>query len=120
MSDSPAAILYDGYGNPVTVINGALAVFDNATTTSITTSVASNASNVILLAANTGRGGATIFNESMSLLYIKMGTAASLIDYSVQINPNGYFEVPYEYNGEIDGIWSSSDGYARLTELVYG
>jgi hypothetical protein len=29
-----------------------------------------------------------------------------------------YFETPYEYTGIIDGIWSSADGSARITEVV--
>lgn len=86
--------------------------------TSTVTSVASSASNVNLLALNTARLGATIFNDSTVILYIKMGTTASLTNYSVQVQASGYFEIPYGYTGNIDGIWASANGNARISELT--
>jgi hypothetical protein len=82
------------------------------------TSVASSASNVNLLALNTARLGATVFNDSTATLYIKLGTTASLTSYTVQVAPSGYYEVPYGYTGNIDGIWSSANGNARITEIT--
>jgi hypothetical protein len=89
-----------------------------APTTSVT-SVAASASNVSLLVSNTSRFGATIWNDSTTAtLYLKMGTTASTTSYTVQIFPSGYFEVPYGYTGEIDGIWSAAVGSARITEVT--
>ena len=85
--------------------------------TATATNVASSASNVNLLVLNTGRLGATVFNDSTATLYIKLGTTASLTSYTVQVAPNGYYEVPYGYTGNIDGIWGSATGNARVTEL---
>jgi len=81
------------------------------------TNVASSASNVNLLALNSNRLGAMIYNDSTATLYVKLGTTASLTSYTVQIAPLGYYEVPYGYTGNIDGIWSSANGNARITEL---
>ena len=82
------------------------------------TNVASSAANVNLLALNLNRLGAMIYNDSTATLYIKLGTTASLTSYTVQVAPLGYYEVPYGYTGNIDGIWSSANGNARITELT--
>lgn len=34
-----------------------------------------------------------------------------------KIATNGYWGVPAFYNGIIDGIWSSANGSARVTEI---
>jgi hypothetical protein len=82
------------------------------------TTVAASASSVSILASNTSRIGATIFNDSTVTMYLIMGTPASTTSYSVQINPNGYFELPYGYTGAVAGIWGSATGNARITELT--
>jgi hypothetical protein len=81
--------------------------------------VASSATNVTLLAANANRIGATIFNDSTQVLYVKFGATASSTSYTVQVAASGYYEVPAPvYRGIIDGIWASANGNARLTELT--
>jgi hypothetical protein len=104
---------------------GALRVNASITSTVVTassssiTSAASSASSVSLLASNASRKGATFFNDSTSVLYLKMGATASTTSYTVQIPSNGYYEIPTTavYTGAIDGIWSSANGNARITEL---
>lgn len=81
-------------------------------------SVAGSATSVSLLASNTSRLGATIYNDSTALLYLKLGATASTTSYSLQIAPYGYYEIPYAYTGAIDGIWSSATGNARISELT--
>ncbi len=83
-----------------------------------TTSVAASASSVTLLPANGARLGATIYNDSMSLLYVKLGNAASTSSFEVKLFPLAYYEVPYGYTGQIDGIWSNASGFARIGELT--
>lgn len=124
MSDSPAVILFDINGNPIGIsLDGATyrlkvdakeTIAANATNSN----VAGNASSVTLLAANTSRLGATIFNESTADLYIKLGSTASLTDYTVKLISSAYYEVPYNYVGRIDGIWSVATGNARIAELT--
>lgn len=86
--------------------------------TAATSSVASSASSVTLLALNTSRLGATIWNDSTKVLYIKLGTTASSTDYTAQLDRDGYYEIPFGYTGRIDGIWASANGNARITEIT--
>ncbi len=88
------------------------------TTTGTTNSVASVIINTVLAASNAARNGLTVYNDSTANLYIKLGTIASTIDYTLKMEPYSYFELPYSYTGEIDGIWDAVNGSARITELT--
>lgn len=86
--------------------------------TATVTSVADSASNVTLLAANVARVGATFFNDSTELLYLKLGSTATTSSFTVKVNPQGYYELPSGYAGIVDGIWAADgSGAARVTEL---
>lgn len=87
---------------------------------STTTSVSSAITNVTLLASKLSRAGATIFNASKTLLYVKLGPVSTLVDFTVLVRPGCYYEVPYGFVGQIDGIWDELDlsGAARVTELA--
>lgn len=81
-----------------------------------TASVASSATSVSIFAASGSVDGRTVFNDSTAVLYLKFGTTASTSDYTVQIPAGGYYEFPPPlYSGEVDGIWASANGNARLT-----
>jgi hypothetical protein len=83
------------------------------------TSVSASASSVTLLAANPARRMATIFNASTDTLYVKLGSTASTADFTVVLVPNAYYELPQPvYQGDIDGIWSGTNGAALVTEIV--
>lgn len=84
----------------------------------ILSNVASSASTTSILATRRGRVGACIYNDSTAILYVKLGTTASTSSYTVQVLAGGYYEVPYGYNGPIDGIWASANGNARVTEII--
>lgn len=86
--------------------------------TSAVTSVASSATNVTLLSANANRLGATVFNDSSSLLYLKLGATASATSHTIQVPSFGYYELPFSYSGIIDGLWATATGAARVTELT--
>lgn len=86
--------------------------------TSATTSVAASATNVTLLASNNARAGATIYNDSTAILYVKLGATASTTSFAVALQSQEYYEVPFGYTGIIDGIWASATGNARITELT--
>lgn len=103
--------------NPI-FVTGDIEVGDAVAATATLSNVSSSASNVTLLAANAARKGATIFNDSSAILYVKFGTTASTSSYTVQMAAGGYFEVPFGYTGRIDGIWASANGNARVTELT--
>lgn len=130
--------IVDGYGNgpaavtppntaaiaadPALVVaispNNSFTVSFAKPSTSTTSSVSGSASSVTLLPSNGTRLGATIYNDSGALLYVKLGTTASITDYTIKMFPLGYYEVPYGYTGRIDGIWSVASGNARIDELT--
>ena len=82
--------------------------------------VAGSASSVTLLAANTGRLGAVIVNDSAATLYIKFGSTASATSFTYLLTAAGTLELPTNavYTGIITGIWTSATGSARVTELT--
>jgi len=87
--------------------------------TGVTTSVASNAANVTLLAANAARKGAMITNDGSNNLFVKLGATASATSYTAKLIPGAYYELPSPvYTGIIDGIWDVATGSARITELT--
>lgn len=90
-----------------------------ASASSAVTSVADAATNTTLLASNASRKGATIYNDSSSILYLKLGATASTTSFTAKLLADDYYEVPFGYTGIIDGIWSAdSSGSARITELT--
>lgn len=81
--------------------------------------VSQSDTSVTLLVANSSRVGAIIVNDSNADLYIKFGTTASLNSFTVKLEKNDYYELPFKYTGRIDAIWDSSgSGVARITELT--
>lgn len=78
--------------------------------------VASSASNTQLFAAASIVHGRTVYNDSTAVLYLKYGTGASSTSYTVQLVAGAYYEFPQPvYAGEVDGIWASANGNARVT-----
>lgn len=80
--------------------------------------VAGSATSVTLIASNSARKGATIWNDSSAILYVKFGTTASTTSCTVKMVADAYFEVPFGYSGIITWIWASATGSARVTELI--
>lgn len=84
-----------------------------------TTSVAGSPTSVLLLPSNPRRKGATIYNNSVSPLFVKFGSDASPVDYKLKMAPDGYFEFPVPaYPGPIYGVWLHAGGAAQLTETI--
>jgi len=82
------------------------------------TSVAGSATNVTLLASNTSRKGALIYNDSTAILYVRLQATATTSNFSVKMFSDDTYEVPFGYTGIIDGIWASAAGNARITEIT--
>lgn len=86
---------------------------------STVTNVAASVTVVDLLSLNLNRLGAQILNDSTSVLYVKLGSAASATSYTLAMAPGSYYELPSPaYTGLITGIWVSANGNARVTEAV--
>lgn len=99
-----------------------LPISPSPSTTGATTSVASSATPVTLLAANTARRGATIVNDSTAILYGLLGAGTvSATNYTFALDGKstvpGYYEAPFGFTGIITGIWASATGSARVTEF---
>lgn len=110
-----AVVLVNSIGAELTTFP----ISPSTSTTATSTNVSANTSSVTLLAANTSRKGATIFNDSTVALYLKLGTSANpSTSFTVLMVANAYYEVPFNYIGIISGIWTVSVGYARVVELT--
>lgn len=98
--------------------NNSFTVTEAKPTTTATSSVPAAITDTTLLPSNSIRLGATIYNNSMHFLYIRLGSSVSLSDFTVKLFPLSYYEVPYGYTGQINGIWSQANGSAKITELT--
>ncbi len=112
----PTSITDGINGNAAINSDGSLSVAQIVSTIPNQNTIAASISSVNLLPA-TLRKGATIFNDTLDILYLILGDTASLTSFTVKINSNGYYETPFNYSGPIAGIWSGTDGFARITEL---
>ena len=92
--------------------------FWQTTATPAQSSVSVLITNTVILAANANRLGATLYNESGAICFVKLGTTATLTSYSVQMAIGGYYEVPFGYTGGIDGITTAITAILRITELT--
>src|SRR6266516_5126930 len=100
--------------------DGSITIGSGNTTTGTKSNVAGSASSVTILASNTSRKGAMVYNDSTAILYLDLsGGTESSRSYSVQVSSQGFFELPGPtiYNGAITGIWASANGSARVTEF---
>ena len=85
--------------------------------------VAASASAVTVLAAESARAGATVFNDSVAYLYLKFGSTASSTDFTVRVAPGAIYSLPEPaYIGLITGIWSAAlaGEAAQVTEVIHG
>jgi hypothetical protein len=80
-------------------------------------SVAASITSVTLLAANSVRKGAAIWNNSTANLYLEFGAAAATNAFTVRLSAGGYYEIPFTYTGQISGIWDSANGVALVREF---
>lgn len=108
----------NGDYTPIAVDSAGTVSVVQKTGTATLTNVASSATNVTLLAANTARKGATLYNDSTQVCYVKFGATASSTSFTVPLATNTYYEVPGGYTGILDGIWVSANGNMRVTELT--
>lgn len=110
----PAALSASGNLKVAVLEGGGSSASDTATLSNVTGATSSTT----LLAANTSRLGAIIFNDSTARLFVKFGSTASDTSFTVRLDPLEYYEVPFSYRGIITGIWSDALGAARMTELT--
>jgi hypothetical protein len=99
-------------------VTGTLVIAGDTSTTSVVTRVPSSVTNQALVAANPLRKGLCLYNHGNAYQYIKIGTTATLTDFTVVLTPRMFYEVQQPiYIGQIDVISSSTDGAIQVTEL---
>ena len=70
-------------------------------------------------ALNSARRGLTIYNQTSQVLYVKMGTTATLTDFTLIMDVSGYYESPFGYNGAVWGIQgAAATGLVYVTEVT--
>lgn len=78
---------------------------------------AGTTASVTFFSSNASRKGASVFNDSTAVLYLKHGTTAASTDFTAKLNAAEFYELPFPpYTGRIDAIWVSATGTAKLTE----
>ena len=102
----------------VTSITNTVTTKETRAGTGTLTNVAGATSSTTVLASNANRLGATVFNDSAAVLYLKFGSSASSTSFTVRLRPYAYYEVPANYTGILTGIWTAATGSARVTELT--
>lgn len=81
--------------------------------------VSASASSVTILALNTNRLGASIYNDSSAILYLDTsGGTATSTSHTLAMAANSYFELPFNLTGLITGIWANATGAARIVEYT--
>lgn len=90
------------------------------TSTSALTQVTAATSTTTVLASNSSRVGAYVFNDSTATLYLAFASTASTTAYTLQVPPGGTYlhDGPVIYTGQLSGIWSAANGAARVTEVT--
>lgn len=86
--------------------------------TSTTTRTATSTTDASILAANTERLAATVYNDSTGNLYVNLGAAASATAFVIKLAAGDYWEVPGGYTGAVHGVLDAGTGNANVAEIV--
>jgi hypothetical protein len=92
----------------------------NTHTGSVVTLVSASTSVVTLSALNRSKKGVTLYYNGTKNLFMKLGAAATSTNFTAKLGSKSYYEVPFDYTGQITGIWDSdagSDNYVLVTEI---
>lgn len=112
-------VLVDTNGDPYTASGSSATPPATATRTQVNDS----ATAVSLVAANTGRKGLVITNDSSARVFVGYGaTAPTTTNYTFVILSGQTWEMTPSnvFTGQLQGIWETdpNDGAARITELT--
>lgn len=91
-----------------------------ASTTTVVSSTNASVTNFTILAANANRSHALFYKTGAGIAYLKLGATASPTSYTVQLQNNGYYEIPERYTGQVDIIFSAAGaGTVVSTEVTF-
>ena len=120
----PTALVGGGFNirpltaSDIVTVQGTINTLGQSSTASHTTP-SITASSAIALAANSNRKGATIFNDSASIVYLKFGATVSTASFSVRIGVNDYYELPQPvYTGALHMIRGAGSAIIQITEFT--
>lgn len=97
------------------------ALLDTAATGANTIQVGAIVANVAftIKAADSTRLGLTLWNDTGNVLYVSLGATVSTSSYTVILNDQGYYELPFKYVGIITGlITAAATGDVHVTQLT--
>lgn len=107
----------------VTLVGGTSGTELSGAATGTQSNVNDTAADTTILAANTSRKGAVVWNDSTSILYLLAASATSSATvWTYRLQPDEVVELPMlaggiPYTGVLKGIWSvDASGAARVTE----
>lgn len=71
------------------------------------------------LLANGSRQGVSLRNTDANALYVLLDSGtASATNHTVALVQDAYYETPFDYEGEINGVWAGNgSGVALVTEF---
>lgn len=80
--------------------------------------VLSSLTSISIMNANQNRKGGTIYNNAGTPVFVKLGTAATTSVYTLAMQSNDYYELPFGYVGVVAGISASNAGIINVTEVT--
>lgn len=108
MSDARTVQKVDATGSTVGIVQPSTGTSANVTMTG---------ASVVALASNAARKGASIFNDSGVVVYIKFGTGASATSFKLSLAAQGFYPLPFPvYTGVIHAFGAAGD--IRVSEEV--
>lgn len=108
-------------GKVPALVSGAVPVVGSVPLrTPTTTSVASSATSVTILASNANRRGVCVNNVSTATLYLSFSGTATTANSFLAMAPNSFLILDQQLiaSNAITGIWSAANGTAQVTEFV--
>lgn len=106
----------NGLDVDVTRVSGTVTTKETRSATATPANFTGSGASQSLIAANTNRLGATVYNDSGVVCYLHFGAAASSTTFTVKMVDQSYYEVPFGYTGAVNALWAS--GAVRVVELT--
>ena len=72
----------------------------------------------ILVGANAFRKGLTLWNNSNGSVLVELGAAPTATSFSFRLAPEGYYELPYGFTGQLQGLWLEAGGSGVLVREI--
>jgi len=104
----------------VVTVTGSVIAKTIASTTTVVSSTNASITNFTIMPSNQNRSHALFYKTGGGTAYLKLGATASPTSYTVQLQNNGYYEIPERYTGQIDIIFSAAGaGTVVSTEVTF-